>query len=127
MITVEDFLEHHGVKGMKWGVRTRSGRNPTKGYSKDAKRAHTIRTKSKTNPAHVKSLSNDEISTFLKRVNLEVQFNQATPSVARRGLNAVKNILGYGKTVNEVATFTNSPSGKAIKDGLNKRRSQKSE
>lgn len=38
MITVEDFLEHRGVKGMKWGVRkARSNKPVSSGHAKAKK------------------------------------------------------------------------------------------
>lgn len=126
MTVVDEFLEHYGVKGMKWGVRTRRGSgkrvNPTAGYSRDAKRAAAIRRKAKNSPVKVKTLSNEEINTFLNRVNLESRFSAATPTASRRALNTVKSLLGVGKTMNEVAAFSNTQTGKTIQAGLKKKK-----
>jgi hypothetical protein len=119
MADVDNFLEHYGVKGMRWGVRAKS-KNPTKGYSRDAKTAVNIRKKSKTSPVKVKALSNKEIETFLTRVSLESRFTQATPGRGKRALNVVKDLLGTGRTVNEVAAFANTPTGKQIRNGFEK-------
>lgn len=138
-----DFLEHHGIKGQKWGIRNKKsssavtpGRHglikrkrkavaSTKGFSKDAKQAHIIRKKAKTSPVKVKALSNTEINTFLNRVNLESRFSQATPTAGQKALKTVKDILGLGKTVNEVQTFSNSPTGKQIREGIKKKKNNK--
>lgn len=128
---VEDFLEHYGVKGMKWGVRKGKIRTTrkinTKGYSKDAKVATAIRVKGKSNPAKVKSLTNQEIETFLKRVNLESRFVDMTPGPGKRALNVVKSLLGVGTTMNQAAKFAESPSGQAIRSGFEKGKKKKPE
>ena len=117
---VDDFLEHYGVKGMRWG--TRRGRRGTSGYSKDAKTAVGIRRKAKTSPVKVKALSNQEIETYLRRVSLEARYSDVHPRIGRRALNTVKSILGVGRTVNEAAKFAASPAGQAVRSGLEKKR-----
>lgn len=62
-------LEHHGIKGMRWGVRKRRKSGPS---SQDAKTARNIRKK------RASELSDKEIETYLKRVRLESQYKQAT-------------------------------------------------
>lgn len=120
MSNVDDFLEHYGVKGMRWGVRTRSGGKGTKGYSKDAKAAVRVRNKAKTSDVKVKALSNREIEDFLKRVSLESRFREATPGPGKRAMNTVRTILGVGKTMNEVASFSNTPTGKQLRSSFEK-------
>lgn len=114
-----EFLEHYGKRGMKWGHRQAT--TGTKGFSKDAKRVSSIHKKAKKSPVKVKSLSNEEINTFLHRVSLESRFHQATPSRGQKALKTIKTLLGVGTTVNQVASFSNSPSGKAIRSGLEKK------
>jgi hypothetical protein len=82
---VDDVLAHYGVKGMKWGVRRRSG--PTTVVVTDKRKK--IRTSGgKGLPAHpdaiparvvgqkarksgLKALSDDELQAYARRMNLE--------------------------------------------------------
>lgn len=96
---VNGVLSHHGVKGMKWGVRKDQtptgvevvqkrpgGRLTTKGGQnqpahEDAKRAATAAQKAKAST--VDSLSDQELSTLVRRMNLEQQYH--TLSQNRKG------------------------------------------
>lgn len=77
---VEDFIEHYGVKGMKWGVRKRAGGLITKARggpklpdSEDASKAKVSKKKAKNN---VGSLSNKELQELVTRMNLEQQYSR---------------------------------------------------
>jgi hypothetical protein len=70
MSYVEDFLQHFGVKGMKWGQHRKS-KLPA---SSDAQKSLDIRAKAKTNKA--KSLTNAELQLAINRMNLEQQFKR---------------------------------------------------
>lgn len=97
----DKFLEHFGVKGMKWGVRkdrggssgpqavvTRSkpgqrvtasgggGRLP----HEDAKRAVALAQKAKSSTTH--SLSNEELKDLLTRLDLESRYTKLNPPKA---------------------------------------------
>lgn len=114
---VEEFLEHHGVKGMRWGVRRSFGGGRSSGsgpkslgpvkmggkapwhspppkkseaskgrlgkgkspkiVSEEAKQLHAIRLKVKKNGIH--SLSNKELETVNKRLELQSKYQKANP------------------------------------------------
>lgn len=89
-IDVTDFLEHYGVKGMKWGVRKDGKTGGTRAAlkerftpkekrppSEDATTAASIR--SKTNRRDVSPLTNKELQTAITRMNLEKQYSQLVP------------------------------------------------
>lgn len=42
---VEDFLDHHGVKGMRWGIRNRNGSSSTNVSTQRAKQHKILKTK----------------------------------------------------------------------------------
>lgn len=113
----ENFLEHYGKKGMKWGVR--KSKSGTKKVSIDAKRKLTITDKAKTHG--INALTNKELKDYNNRLNLEQQFSRMQPKSATQiGLSVVKQILGVGNTVNQAVAFANSPAGKAIQENISK-------
>lgn len=88
-----DELMHYGIKGMKWGVRryqnkdgtlTAAGkkreREQTRGWSKEAKEARRIKRKS------VNQMTNKELQTLNRRMELESNYRRLNPSTVRRGL-----------------------------------------
>lgn len=135
----ETFLEHYGVKGMKWGVRRdRSGASgPTEvsviaptgkrirtsggsGHPASEEAIKTASTKQKSRASGVRSLSNKEIQDAVRRMQLEKQFNElsAKPGILAKGQKFAKSLLGLGDTANRAVTFANSPAGKQLKDAL---------
>lgn len=109
-------LYHYGIKGMKWGVRrtpaqlghkTSKKKNETRGWSKDAKRAHAIEKKS------VKQMSNQELKQLNQRVELESNYKRLHPSKVQKGMKIAAGIAGGMGTV--IALYNNG--NKIIKIG----------
>lgn len=148
--TLDDVLEHYGIKGMKWGVRrTREelararGERIKKGKSvtptkaaKKAKRKDTQSSedaqaarnaKKKANESGVKALSNDELQLLNQRMQLEQQYSNLRDkgSLTYRGEQAVKSTLSLGKTVNDVVAFSKTPLGSQIVNELIKKKTGK--
>lgn len=123
-------LSHYGVKGMRWGVRrSDSGGGgsapaaksaPKPRMSEDAKSVE--KAFNKIDRGGTDALSNHELQSVVTRMNLEQQYHRLTsePTAQQKhalttGHNAVKQMLGVGKTINDVHKFMNSPAGKALK------------
>ena len=101
---VDNFLEHYGVKGMRWGVRQK---RPGVKLSGDAQKARKYRGK----PAS--SLTNKQLRELNERIKLEQNYKKLNPGKKTRGEEAVKGVLataGLGITVYNMAK---SPAGKA--------------
>ena len=104
METLDPALAHHGVKGMKWGVRRRgqaavetassSGHaSPSAHVSEDHKAAVVAKTK---HPSH---LSNKEMQDLITRMNLEQQYTRLLttppPAIPRAPLTRKKKALNF--------------------------------
>lgn len=79
---MDTILKHHGVKGMKWGVRKD---RPGSGHPThpDASKAKTSHQKAKR--SGVSSLSNDELKALNKRLNLESEFRRLNAQTKSEG------------------------------------------
>lgn len=117
----EDFLQHYGVKGMKWGVRrstdsgpsavevrTRPGRRvKTSGGKRHPASEDAIRvakTRQLAKKSTTDSLSNKELQELINRMNLEQQYKRLNGgSTLERGTKMVKTLIGIGRTGKEAA------------------------
>lgn len=94
---LDDFLEHYGVKGMKWGVRrdrgpavrtkVRTTQEPgrkVKATGGTGQKAHpdAVRAavqKQKAKASTTDALSNKELKALINRMQMEQQYNQMRP------------------------------------------------
>lgn len=123
-------VSHYGVKGMHWGVRKGDSSGggsapaakptPKPRMSADAKAVESAF--GKIDRGGTDALSNQELQGIVNRLNLEQQYKRLTTethsSELERGHAAVKQMLGIGKTINDVNKFMRSPTGKALKAGF---------
>jgi hypothetical protein len=126
LTVVNGELTHYGVKGMKWGVRRSeaelarsSGTKPR--VSEDVKSVR--KTQEKINKGGTQTLSNQELRSYLERMDLERRFNQTVgdiskQSVADRGQKQAEKLLKYGQTVEKARKFLETPTGQAVKTGV---------
>lgn len=108
------FLEHFGIKGMKWGVRRKrqgNGRVDSSDFS-NTKHLRNRRTR---------ELSNREIQEINNRINLETNYNRLNPSRMARGRHAAMTVIAIGGTVNAAIALSRSPAGRAVASVLSKR------
>lgn len=114
METIDEFLAHFGVKGMKWGVRRRLGHAPSstvqlktnrkgavekvkggknKASSEDAIKALVSKQVAKESGTH--ALTNADLQHLVKRMQLEKQFAElGGTSASKSGKKFVANLLG---------------------------------
>jgi hypothetical protein len=101
---VKEFIEHHGVVGMKWGVRRARSRRPA---SSDARKVAELRKKKPS------QLSNKQLKTINERMNLEQNFSRMNPSHISKGKAAVAGIIGTAVMAQTAYNIMHSPAGKA--------------
>lgn len=110
-----NYLEHFGVKGMKWGVRKKSKKTSMPDYrSEDARRVDAA--KDAVRAHGTKALSTKELQQLVIRMNLDQQYNalkSREPTKMSKGHDALKKALAMGTTVGSIYTLTKSPAGKA--------------
>jgi hypothetical protein len=110
---VESILEHHGVKGMHWGIRNpesrvRLARRNKPPASSDFRKTLPHRGK----PVH--TLTNKQLKAVNERINLEQNYRRMNPSTLKKGSMAVGAIVGVATTATTIYNMYNSPAGKAL-------------
>jgi len=110
---LNDVLEHYGIKGMKWGVRRsqaqlNSAKPPASDDHTTAKAA-----KAKVKAGGLKSLSNDELKTYLERMDLEKRYKKSDTGPKAETQKFIKEtLLQVGKQ--EAAKYLAKQVGKAL-------------
>lgn len=104
METVEQVLEHFGIKGMKWGVRRKrgpdgrvGGGSSDSGSSSSGSSSDRKRKLDSTSGRERKSLSNKQLKDAVERMNLEKQYSQLTGERAKPTKS--QKLLEEGKKV----------------------------
>jgi hypothetical protein len=95
MLTEEDFIEHFGVKGMKWGRRKSETMNPAHVSADDA-RYNKI--KSRVEKKGLDNLSNDDLAKLNKRNQLLSEYKKQNPGKFKKGAEATKEAVKNLKT-----------------------------
>lgn len=90
MLTEDEFFEHAGVKGMKWGQR-KSAKTSSNHTSADAARFNKIGSRVKKNGFD--NLSNDDLAKLNKRSQLLTEYKKNNPSKVAKGAKAAKDAL----------------------------------
>ena len=114
MYQYPDYMYHHGVKGMKWGVRKKVkntveslSSKHTKNYSSDYEETRALRRKSS------KKLSNEQLKKLNRRMNLEQEYNRLSTQTTNRGINIARNIVGTAGTIGGLYAISRSDYVKA--------------
>lgn len=125
MSEVEDFIQHFGTKGMKWGVRKRARGlvtaaqgGPKPPASEDAKKAKVLKSTAKKS---TDALSNKELQDLVTRMNLEQQYSRLStgnrPPVEKFVADTLLNI---GKQ--QITKFANDTAAAQVASLIDKKK-----
>lgn len=98
----DDFLQHYGVLGMKWGRRKARSNVSSNKKPKSTKNTTTSKPKPKPKPPQ-RQLSDAELRAAVNRLRLEREYADLTYRASSRA--KVENVV---RTVGTVATLTTS-------------------
>ena len=138
-------LTHHGVKGMKWGIRKRqyssgnsskrkksSKRSLLSMFKRNKKTSDTQSSSRKTQQEQTKKkvniseLSDDELKKMVTRMQLEQNYRQLNPKQTTIGERIVKAMSDgaisglQNATQNTVSTFLTNAMKEMMEDSSNK-------
>ena len=108
----DDFLQHYGVLGMKWGHRKARSKASSNKKPKSTKNTTTSKPKPKPKPTK-KRLSDAELRAVVNRMRLEREYAELTYRASSR--SKVESVV---RTIGTVAALTTSAV--KIYENLNK-------
>lgn len=123
LVHSDDFLEHYGILGQKWGVRRiranslkrSAGNQETNDEgSDDYKKVSEFKKKG------TKNLSTNELRELTQRMQLEKQYSDLSPSAYSKGMNFANKALKTGTTIASIYALSKSPLAQDVKKALSK-------
>lgn len=108
------YLMHHGIKGMKWGIRRtpeqlghrRERREEVRNRIVRSSGSRASNTLHKARGEDINKLSNQQLKDYNERLNLEQNFARLTEGRVKQGKDWVAKTIISGVVVGSVATVT---------------------
>ena len=102
---MENELYHHGIKGMKWGIRrfqnkdgslTKAGKKRYDDGDDGSDKSKKTKPEDSWRKKNVKDMSTDELNAAIKRLELEQRYNSLNPKTVSRGKQYVTELFEKG-------------------------------
>ena len=110
----EDYLAHHGIMGMKWGVRryqNKDGTYTAKGKKRRNEKRPTYNVSPRKLKKNMKYMDDKELQRSINRVNMQRQVKSFNPSIASRGEKALKRYTAIAGTAVAAVLATKKLAG----------------
>lgn len=118
-------LEHHGVPGMKWGVRkarpSSSGSRKGRSMRQKPRKGHASK-KAKTGRIKVENLSDKELRKRINRLQMEVQYKKLNTN--KSGVKTFVNNILQEVAKDVVKSRVTNTVNKGIDTGINSAKNQ---
>lgn len=104
-----NYLEHHGIKGMKWGVRRtkaqlgykigfrkkkkKSVESKDDNFPKQSKKTASKKVASKKKTKSVKDMSDDELLAKIRRLEMEKRYRDLSPKDVSKGKKFASRVM----------------------------------
>lgn len=120
----ETYLAHHGILGMKWGVRRTPEQLGHRKEKREEMRNRIVRSSGSTDSEtlrkarreDISKLSNQELKEYNERLNLEQNFARLTQGKVKQGKDWVAKTIIAGIFVGAVSQVTKSVVTAWLKD-----------
>lgn len=127
--TSDQFLEHYGIPGMKWGKRSsKKATAPSKQVATPFPKNRPAKGVTDLSPKPIKQIPDVELRQRINRIQMETQYKDLTEGKSEapkskvkksfenmeKGHKIVKNVMGVAKTAQTIHKFANSDLAKDI-------------